>query len=331
MNRQGIVLAGNLIVDHIKPCDRYPQEEHLALLGSAIKSNGGAPLNVAFDLRALGYHHPVAIMGAVGGDESAKYLRLQCADRNIESIFTTIENTATSYTDVFVSAATGKRTFFHDPGANALYYQTHLPSAYHSYQHLHYGYLNLLASMDMVENGHSGASKLLQTAQSAGLTTSVDLVSSQSQTYAQSVKAVLPFTDILFCNEVEALQLTGLSIEKPDYLSAQALYTNLTKMGFSGTLVLHTQTWSLAIRETQYVLQPSLQVDASLIKSNSGAGDAFAAGFLMHALQAESLQNALLKATYSAATCLLAITCSDGIQPYAQALQTFSNTPFYNV
>ena len=329
MSRQGIVLVGNLIVDHIKLCDRYPQEEHLALIQSTITSNGGDQLNVGFDLRGLGYSQPISIVGCVGNDSSASFLEKQCEIKNIHFDSDHIHN-PTSFTDVYVSDTSGKRTFFHNPGANNHFYLTELAATYHAYKHLHYGYLNLMAQMDAIVEGDTGASQLLRSAQKAGLTTSVDLVSSHTSTYVGTVKAALPYIDILFCNEVELAQLIHESIIEGDEASQKRYYTHLAALGFTGTLVVHTQYWAAHAMQKDFYHQPALVVPKLNIKSNSGAGDAFAAGYLFQYLQGANAQTALLSGTYAAASCLLSITCSDGILPYDEAVKTFAELSFYH-
>ena len=229
-----------------------------------------------------------------------------------------------------MSETSGKRTFFHNPGANALFHQTELNRAYAGYQHLHYGYLNLLGKMDLVYEGETGTAQLLKSAQLLGLTTSIDLVSSQSSHYAETVIASLPYTNLLFCNEIELGQLLNLKEIKRDATSAKSYYQRLFNLGFSEALILHTKTWAFYIDRESYYLQPALQVAQGSIKSNSGAGDAFAAGFLFDYLKDFKPELALLKATYAAATCLTAITCSNGVQPFSQAVQTLSTFIFHN-
>lgn len=140
---------------------------------------------------------------------------------------------------------------------------------------------------------------------------------------------MLPYTDILFCNELELKFLTGLLVEKDNKeFESQMLW--LKSKGFTGALVLHTHAWAAYVDESATYHQPSLQIPSDLIKSNSGAGDAFAAGFLLQYLNGATPPEALKSATYTAASCLLALTCSDGVIPYDQALATFNNISFYN-
>ena len=51
--RQGILAAGNFIVDYVKVIDGYPAQDMLASILSESRSNGGGPYNVLKDLAAM--------------------------------------------------------------------------------------------------------------------------------------------------------------------------------------------------------------------------------------------------------------------------------------
>lgn len=51
--RQGILAAGNFIVDYVKVIDGYPTQDMLASILSESRSNGGGPYNVLKDLAAM--------------------------------------------------------------------------------------------------------------------------------------------------------------------------------------------------------------------------------------------------------------------------------------
>ena len=52
-SRQGILAAGNFIVDYVKVIDGYPVQDMLASILSESRSNGGGPYNVLKDLAAM--------------------------------------------------------------------------------------------------------------------------------------------------------------------------------------------------------------------------------------------------------------------------------------
>jgi len=69
--RQGILAAGNFIVDYVKVIDGYPTQDMLASILSESRSNGGGPYNVLKDLAAMKVEFPLATCGLVGTTPTA--------------------------------------------------------------------------------------------------------------------------------------------------------------------------------------------------------------------------------------------------------------------
>jgi sugar/nucleoside kinase (ribokinase family) len=212
--RTGILAAGNFIVDHVKIIDDYPQQDMLASIVSESQSNGGGPYNVLKDLAAMKAGFPLAACGLVGDDENGRWIR---HDLTVHGIVTaklhcTRERT-TSYTDAMTVQSTGRRTFFHQRGANALFDVIHCNFADSNARLFHLGYLMLLDRLDSFdEHGQTRAANLLACAQAAGLETSVDAVSTEHPQFREIALSALPFTDHLILNEVEASRILRASL-----------------------------------------------------------------------------------------------------------------------
>ena len=54
LKREGVLAAGNWIVDHIKVIDTYPDQDALSFIHEHSKSNGGGPYNLLKDLVNFG-------------------------------------------------------------------------------------------------------------------------------------------------------------------------------------------------------------------------------------------------------------------------------------
>lgn len=108
------------------------------------------------------------------------------------------------------------RTFFYHGGANdAVTDELVSPAAFGKagYRLFYLGYLMLLPCLDSIgPDGRSGASRLLEAARRAGLTTCVDFVSSEDPKFAAKVGVALPFCDFLIINEMEAGRATGVIV-----------------------------------------------------------------------------------------------------------------------
>jgi sugar/nucleoside kinase (ribokinase family) len=331
MDRSGIICGGNWIVDRVKHIDRYPAEDTLANISAQSEQNGGCAFNVLVDLSKLGASFPLVGIGMIGEDSDASFIRSLCTEHRIETggLLSTSES-PTSYTDVMTVDSTGRRTFFHQRGANALLDVDHFSFDGSTARHFHLGYLLLLDRLDLPDaefGTRLGA--VLSRACEAGLSTSVDLVSEDSHRFRTVVLPTLPHVDICFANEFELSRTTGMDISlfrspsRPGEGSAilGELISNLrtaTQILFDAGLrelaVIHTPEFGyVRTRTGEEVFQPSLPIDAGDIKGTVGAGDAFAAGFLFGYHEGRQVAECLKWALQAARSCLRGDGASNGI------------------
>jgi hypothetical protein len=156
--RSGLLAGGNFIVDQLKLVDHYPEQDRLAFVSSQSRTNGGGPYNVLKDLAAMAAPFPLAAIGMVGDDENGRWIRDDLRECGIDTgqLHVTIE-AATSYTDVFSVESTGRRTFFHQPGANALLEPAHFDFSNSSAKLFHDADLMLLDRLDHFDASGSTA------------------------------------------------------------------------------------------------------------------------------------------------------------------------------
>ena len=109
--KNGIICAGNWVIDKVKLIDRFPEEGTLCNISSQIRSTGGGPANVSFDIAAMDSTLPLYAAGRIGNDDDGRFVLDEIKARNIDSSAMIIDPTLpTSYTDVM--SGNGKRTFF---------------------------------------------------------------------------------------------------------------------------------------------------------------------------------------------------------------------------
>src|SRR5262245_59469281 len=119
--RRGLLSGGNWIIDQVKIIDVYPQPEQLGNILGQSQGTGGGPYNVLIDLAKYGAPFPLYGAGLVGRDALGEQILAHCREHGIDGRFIgTTAKAPTSYTDVMTVKATGRRTFFHARGANAL-------------------------------------------------------------------------------------------------------------------------------------------------------------------------------------------------------------------
>ena len=120
-SRRGVLAGGNWIVDHVKVIDAWPPQDALANIVSQVDGNGGCPYNILKDLALLQCGFPLAGVGLLGMDADAERILKDCDAHGIHrSQLHQTHAAPTSFTDVMTVAGSGRRTFFHQHGANAL-------------------------------------------------------------------------------------------------------------------------------------------------------------------------------------------------------------------
>lgn len=328
MNRKGILAAGSFIVDHVKMIDAWPPQDALATILGEENSNGGGPYNMSKDLARLfpdRHPFPLAVAGKVGNDADGHWILSDCSDHGIDATLLGVcDEAPTSYTDVMTVESDGRRTFFHQRGANALFTGEQLDFEQIEARILYLGYLLLLDSLDeFVEGGaRTRASVLLERARDNGLFTVVDLVSAEGGNFGEIVTPSLPHIDVLLTNEFEASRLSGIDLHS-DYNAATAekAARTILEMGVQRRVVIHAPNGAVAVdREEGTFAAGSVAVPDDAIVGALGAGDAFAAGIVYGLHEDLVIEETLKTASCIAASCLLHPTPSSGIQPLADCL-----------
>jgi sugar/nucleoside kinase (ribokinase family) len=320
--RSGVLAGGNWIIDQVKILDVFPQRESLGNILSQSEGTGGAPYNVLVDLAKLGAKFPLAGAGLVGRDALGQRILDACKRHRIDTKhLTATADAPTSYTDVMTEEADGRRTFFHCRGANALWDGGGLKFSKSRARIFHLGYLLLLDALDAPHKKHgTKAAALLSAAQDAGLKTSVDVVSEDSDRFATVVTPALKFTDYCILNEIEAGRTAGFKIRQPDgKLDTVALRHAagaLLQLGVREVVVIHFPEGGFArTRDGKDHWQMSLNLPQKCIAGTAGAGDAFCAGMLLGLHEGWELQRSLLTAVCAAAASLSDPTCTAGMKP----------------
>jgi sugar/nucleoside kinase (ribokinase family) len=325
--RAGVLAAGNWIVDEVKVIDAFPAVEKLANIQSQTYGTGGAPYNVLVNLSRLGVSFPLAAAGLVGNDVFGERILADCRVHKIDTrLLKTTSKAATSYTDVMTEAANGRRTFFHFRGANGLWDGSEIDFSRSRAKLFHLGYLLLLDGLDQQDKryGTKGAA-LLARAQDAGLKTSLDVVTEDSDRYGRLVVPALKYTDYLIVNEHEAGKISGFRIRQGDgsldTVSLRHAAGALLQMGIRELVVIHFPEGAFSrTRKGEDVWQSSLKVPQKQIAGTAGAGDAFAAGILLGLHEGWDLARCLITAVSVAAASLSDPGCTAGVKPLATCL-----------
>jgi sugar/nucleoside kinase (ribokinase family) len=324
---RGLLAGGNWIIDQVKLIDVYPQPEQLSNIRAQSQGTGGAPYNVLVDLAKSGAPFPLYGAGLVGKDPLGRQILNVCRRHRIDTRHLGATAKApTSYTDVMTEQGDGRRTFFHARGANALWRGAGLDFQRPSPRIFHLGYLLLLDALDEPDPKFgTKAARLLAQAQRAGVQTSVDVVSEDSDRFARIVNPALRYVDYCILNEIEAGKTTGFKIRQPggplDTVAIRHAAGALLQQGVRHLVVIHFPEGAFArTRRGEDFWQPSLKLPQAFIAGTAGAGDAFCAGVLLGLHEGWDLPRCLLTGCCIAAASLSHATCTDGVKSLAGSL-----------
>ena len=326
MNKS-IVFAGNIIVDSVKTLTTWPEVGMLATITDMKRSVGGSVSNTAIDLKTLDPSVRVSALGKVGADDNGDYALRFIASKGVDcGGVTRVEGVPTTFTDVMSVAKTGERTFFNMHGADSRFTPDDVDVASLDCDIFHLGYLLLMDGLDAADDEYgTKAARLLAKVQAAGIKTSVDIVSEQSDRFARIVRPALKYCDYLVVNEIEGALATGIPCKGADgKVTVDALgriAEALFALGVKEKVVLHCPETSLC-READgtVTVVNSLSLPADWIKGSVGAGDAFCAGMLYSFLTGLPAEQGLRLATCAAAANLAAPDSVSGALPLAETL-----------
>lgn len=260
---------------------------------------GGAAANTAAWLAHDGNRTTFA--GRIGDDLLGRAGRMELEGCGVDCALA-VDPLRPTGTCIVLVMPDGERTMVPDPGANeALTPQDLSDDLFASGRHLHLsGYLL------MVDSSRMAGLSALDRARLRAMTTSVDVASVGPllDTGAARFLSWVSGVDVLLANEEEAALLAGLPVPRHDEtldvalegarLAARQLVgtatTVVVKLGSRGSLVIDT--------ELGEAYAPAVPVD---VVDTTGAGDAFAAGFLPAWCDGVDLETALGRGNRAAA------------------------------
>lgn len=246
---------------------------------------GGAAANVASWLGVKGAD--VTLVARVGDDASGDRTISELAEYNVNCQITKDSRAATGTVIVLVTPD-GERTMLPDSGANGFLQASDLPKLSSSDLLYLSGYLLLNPE------SRDAAREILRIAQSSGVKIFVDPASSAPilKVGASRFLGWLGKVDVLLANLDEATALTG---ELEPWRAAEALLasadTVVIKLGAGG---------AIGLSHEHRLRVPAVPV--ATVVDTTGAGDSFAAGFL---LASDTLDGALASGSAIAAQCVV--------------------------
>ena len=331
MNKKGIAVAGNMIVDILYPINGMPKPGELTTItADASRSSGGALCNDILDLALLDPQLPLVALGRVGKDPEGDFVmdKLRAHD-NIDLQHVIFEG-STSMTLVMADEITKQRTFYHSRGGNAKFCEADIPWEKLDVDMLHIGYILLLDALDEEDTEYgTKMARLLHTAQERGIKTSIDVVSEAGDRFRRLVCPAMRYTDYCIINELEASATTGVELRTEEgKLLKENMPEALKKMkelGVSTWAVIHCPEVGFGLDENDNLVEvPSLKLPEGWIAGTVGAGDAFCSGVRYGAWKGMDLKSAIELGTASAVCSLSQPGATEGMRSVEDAMKVYN-------
>ena len=311
-----VACIGILVADiFASPIDSLPNEGELKPTDRFWMSVGGCAANTAVDLRRL--NRSVAVMGKIGTDMFGDFVVDELKRHCIETSHVKRSPSLPTSSTVIINVRGQDRRYIHCIGANAEFRLADVDFSWVEKCRVLYvgGYL---ATPGMPA---SDLRNLFQAAKEKSLTTVLDVViPAGAQVSMAQMAPVLPYTDYFLPNEDEARVLTG-ERDVAEQLKCLALLNPCCTV-----VITRGEHGSLAKCGGVLMDTAPFPVDSM---DESGAGDAFAAGFITGLLENWPLDYILCFASAVGASCTRALGCHDGVSRFDEAQQMVSERARY--
>jgi sugar/nucleoside kinase (ribokinase family) len=257
---------GNVTLDTLcYPVDDVPRHQSIPF-ERAIVAPGGCGSNAAIGLCALGV--PTALVARIGTDDAASLVEQYWERIGLDTRFVCRVLGIQTAVSVGLIDSDAQPRFIHTPGANTTLTADDLdvPALVaEGARFLHVGGFLVMPGV----SGERLATRLAE-ARASGLLTSLDVAISRSRSRPDDVWPCLPHVDFFFCNAREACFLTGESdpLEAVCALRTRGAGAVVLKLGAAGCRIASADL-------NEHV--PGLPAE---VVDTTGAGDAFAAGFI---------------------------------------------------
>jgi sugar/nucleoside kinase (ribokinase family) len=284
----------------VRPVDALPEPGTLELVDSIVLRGGGCALNTASALAKLGMR--AAVVGKVGADAFGDFILRTAEERGVDASGVIRDATTTTSVSVALVDASGERTFLHATGANATLTAGELREELFTGRALHIAGALVLDELD----GEPTAS-LLAEARRRGMMTSVDTVFDARGCWDRVVPA-LPSCDLVTPGLLEARAITG---EKETPRAAR----RLRELGAGVAAVTVGADGCYVAGESFEGHVAGFSVESL---DGTGAGDAFAAGFLHSLLAKRPLEECARLANAAGALATRAVGGFEGVGDLAE-------------
>jgi len=317
MSNIEVVGLGALNIDHMYRVERILDDGE-AVVNEAKSFSGGSAANTIYGLAKLGVN--TGYTGVVGGDEGGKIWVQDFQEVGVDTSQIRVKPEAQTGSVLCLSDRLGRRSLYVVPGANSLLTIDDLDSTY----------INQAKWLHLSSFADDRQFKVLFELMGK-LASSVKLSFAPGVLHAIKKLAILsPIlkrTNLLFVNQREIRHLTGEGvIAGAENCLKQGCRMVVVTLGKGMTLELGRRTVTAVayIRdaENEYAIEPSSQDIISEVDA-TGAGDAFAAGFLYGLLKGKKLNECGCLGDIVARFSLTKLGAREGLPTFTELAQRY--------
>jgi sugar/nucleoside kinase (ribokinase family) len=303
MDNIDIISLGQIVADIIvKPVGQFPEVGRADIVEKIELRCGGCALNTAIILNKLGLK--AGVIGKVGDDMFGNFLISQINKFELNTRGVKRESSINTSSAIVMISSGGERSFLYSPGGNEeLSFNDIDFDLIVRSKILHIGGIMKLVQLK--------PAKVLRKAKELGITTSMDTDWDVQGKWIDLIESSLPHTDIFISSidEARLISKKETPYEISQFFLSYGIKIAVLKMGEDGCYV-KTQDEMLTL--------PVFKVD---VVDTTGAGDAFAAGFLAGYHKGWSIEKAGRLANACGALCATEIGTTDGIKTLQETLR----------
>lgn len=276
------VVFGNVTLDVIcYPVNEVPRYDSIAF-EKVIVSPGGCGSNTAVGLASLGVS--TGIVARTGDDDAAGLLQRYWQRVGVDTRFVIRSPEMPTGTSIGLVDENFQPRFIHTSGANRGMTAEAIDPQVLAACGVRYFHI---AGFFVLPNLFEQVTERLGALRALGITTSLDVVFNvrmDDPQLRQTLWAAMPHLDTFMANDHEAARLTG----QADYEKAASMFK---ESGAEKVVIKLGAAGCYGLSETYSGIIPATKVE---VLDTTGAGDAFAAGFIAASTRGEAFQDACL-------------------------------------
>jgi ribokinase len=262
-----VAILGDINVDLTLQVAAYPPEGGEGIAERQMHGIGGSATNTALILAKLG--QPVRFIGRTGTDAWGDWCMAEMAAAGIDTRWISRDAEEATQLNIVVVGASGERTMFSYRGANVKLGADDVELAA-----LTDAMLLHLSGYALLKPPQSNAAlQAIDLARAANVPITLDIPSGIAGAIGRAVMALLPQIDTVFLGEPDARLLGG----QGQQTTLDAAAYRLLEAGATNVVIKRGAEGSVLYRKGEELHSPAVKVD---VIDTTGAGDAFAAGYI---------------------------------------------------